>query len=78
MTQDLRYTKTLYQAEYSKGSEALFQESDKSKSSMQTFLGECMGFGETRPAGLTLSCSVHIPDPWPKLLQKDDHIFVNI
>lgn len=39
MTQDLRHIKTLYQAEYYKGSEALFQESDKSKPSKQTFLG---------------------------------------
>ena len=42
------------------------------------FSWDCIGFEETFPAVLTLSCSVHIPDPWPRLLQKNDHIFVSM
>ena len=42
------------------------------------FSWDYIGFEETCPAVLTLSCSVHIPDPWPRLLQKNDHIFVSM
>lgn len=75
--QDFRHTKTL-PGRILQGFRSSFPGIRQEQYLKADFSWECIGFEETCPAVLTVSCSVHIPDPWPRLLQKNDHIFVSM